>query len=106
MAHANRISVRRKRRKEPVRGQGNAHSHARLDMLETIREYGLAHREASGELASMRRRHARFYLPCWRAVFDADAACVRCEVGDELFAEMLGEGRGMRLDEVFAYALD
>jgi predicted ATPase len=48
--------------KSLVRRQAGLNDHARLGMLETIREYGLEHLQATGEFGLMRSRHASFYL--------------------------------------------
>ena len=48
--------------KSLLREEETADGSARLQMLETIREYGLEHLEASGEASELRRRHAVYYL--------------------------------------------
>ena len=48
--------------KSLVRTHESTTNETRLDVLETVREYGLEQLEASGDLALIRRRHAFFYL--------------------------------------------
>lgn len=45
-----------------LRTEEHADADARLVMLETIREYALERLEESGELGTLRRRHAEFFL--------------------------------------------
>jgi predicted ATPase/transcriptional regulator with XRE-family HTH domain len=43
-------------------GEGYPEGEPRFRMLETLREYGCEHLEATGEIAAARRRHATYYL--------------------------------------------
>jgi predicted ATPase len=82
-------------------------SQPRFVMLETLREYALEQLELGGEAATLRERHARYFLALMaNASYEQAAARVRATLGDEAFTMAWAEGGQQSLEQAVTELLN